>query len=88
MRLPPNVGRGVALLDEHNPDWREHVDSHSLNMSSSCGCVLGQVYGSYDAGLAALGMSEFGSEPSRFGFFTWGRQRWWHLEAAWRKAIG
>lgn len=45
------VARGVALLDEHVPDWRDRIDPNRLNMIDGCRCVLGQVF---DAGPFAV----------------------------------
>ncbi len=46
------VARGVALLDEHEPGWRQRIDVQRLDMSEptysrrvshACGCVLAQL---------------------------------------------
>lgn len=51
------AARGAALLDRKGPaDWRTTVDPRTLQQSSMYGCVLGQVYGDYSAGLRALGL--------------------------------
>jgi hypothetical protein len=63
------VAKGVALLDEKGPDdWRDRVRWQSLYMYSGTGCVLGQVYGKYWAGVKALGISEYEFEGSEYGF--------------------
>lgn len=48
--------RDVAArrLDDDRPDWYEHVNLASLDMSSHLDCLLGQVYGGYDRGLVVL----------------------------------
>lgn len=46
---------GCDLLDEQGPiDWRERVNRETLDMRDPGLCTLGQVYGSYWRGLAAL----------------------------------
>lgn len=65
------VERGVALLKERvGEDFAEAVDLEEFNIRDTCGCVLGQLYGSagimrgsgygimpgYDAGCEALGL--------------------------------
>lgn len=50
------AARGAALLDRKHVGWRAEVDPRTLQQSSMYGCVLGQVYGDYSAGLRALGL--------------------------------
>jgi len=52
--------RGAELLDEERPGWAEEIDRKRLDMGSPYTCILGQLYGSYGAGLYAL--------RSRFSF--------------------
>jgi hypothetical protein len=49
--------RGAALLDEKKPGWEQLIDRDRLDMSSTNTDVLGQLYGSYGAGLSQLGGS-------------------------------
>ena len=37
------VAAGVAWLDTNNPGWRDKI-TQELDMSDTCGCVLGQLY--------------------------------------------
>jgi hypothetical protein len=39
-----HVAKGVAVLDEKVPDWRDRVDAERLVMSSTWECILGQVF--------------------------------------------
>lgn len=49
------VKAAEQLLDNHGPaDWDAHIDTARLNIASHRHCVLGQLYGSYMKGLAAL----------------------------------
>lgn len=43
------VKQGMAVLDEkHGPEWVYQIDLETLEMSSTCMCVLGQMYGTDD----------------------------------------
>lgn len=48
------VANGVAVLDAHDPQWREHIDPVSLNIASHSDCILGQVFGDYSTGMSIL----------------------------------
>jgi hypothetical protein len=37
------VDRGIKLLDESIPNWREKIDLTDLDLASASRCVLGQV---------------------------------------------
>lgn len=56
------VARGAALLDQMDKElgtsWRALVDAENLEMESSCGCILGQIFGDYGRGIKIL----FGEE--------------------------
>lgn len=48
---------GAAFLDEHRTDhWRAKINRDELDLNSECHCVLGQLYGNFYEGLAALGL--------------------------------
>jgi len=61
------VRRGIALLDEKAPGWREKFNPEGLLMASSLHCTLGQTFGSYGKGLLELGLIGAGVADS-FGF--------------------
>lgn len=61
--------RGVALLDEHVPDWRTNVDRDELDMTSGHLCVLGQVFGQYTAGRTALGGADVPMHDDSWGTY-------------------
>lgn len=46
------VMRGAQLLDREMPGWQERVEINELDLSSSCSCVLGQVFASYATNLS------------------------------------
>lgn len=48
------VERGAKLLDERHPDWVGEVNLDDLEMDSIFQCILGQIYGSFAAGMEEL----------------------------------
>lgn len=53
----PHVQRGMMLLDEERPGWEDELDLGTLNVADPHNCVLGQLYGEYQEGKDALGLS-------------------------------
>ena len=90
--LPKNVERGAELLDRELPGWDERIDLDRLDLGSTCDCIVGQLnpahahfkHHRYSKGIEALGVE---TRPSRFGFNTWGQQRFASLTAAWKRLI-
>jgi hypothetical protein len=61
------VARGAKLLDKRGPPkWAARIDVEQLNLASPCACVLGQLYGTYYAGVQVMG--EWVSSPTAAGF--------------------
>lgn len=48
------VQRGAKLLDGYQRDWYLNVELDNLLMSSCSLCVLGQVFGEFEAGVVEL----------------------------------
>jgi hypothetical protein len=48
------VARGAAYLDRHVPGWVDIIDLSQLNLSSQCGCVLGQLEGDFSLAIEKL----------------------------------
>jgi hypothetical protein len=49
------IARGIALINEKMPDWRENISIESLEMSMGDSCILGQLYsGGYSEGIDHL----------------------------------
>jgi hypothetical protein len=71
MNMHSLVLAGVTYLDVHGPTtgeyWRDRIDHDRLNMSSMTACVLGQIYGHYDAGLHILNLNR--TDASKLGFY-------------------
>ena len=91
MAFEAEVARGIALLDQKIPGWRQHVDVDRLDMEmaerreNACGCILAQLYGEYIAGLEAIGLDD--EEDSPYGFDA-DAADYPALTAAWKRALG
>jgi hypothetical protein len=87
------VKKGVALLDDQAPGWRDKIDVDSFDITSQHRCVLGQVYGEYtDGALALFGSSKYYddeamTEAVECGFWATGvnDEKWEALQLAWLK---
>lgn len=83
------IARGTALLDRERPGWRKRVKPSKLHLADCHTCVLGQVYGSFDSGLSALGLTYFDAED--YGFLlpanrdNTGHYGW--LTRAWKRVL-
>lgn len=67
--LHSRVKKGLALVLEQKPRkarrvLKEAVAAGRFSISSSCGCVLGHVYGDYHSGLEESGLVPKGSRYS------------------------
>jgi hypothetical protein len=49
------VAAGVVWLDANSPGWRGKIAISDLEMSSSCSCVIGQVFGNYSNVIQSMG---------------------------------
>lgn len=56
-RLTAAVDKGVELLDQQQPGWRDRIDVSSLDMHQGGSCVLGQLFGDYFDGRSKLGLN-------------------------------
>lgn len=81
MSVQKSVQRGVALLDEKYPGWYKKINPATIDISTLNYCILGQVYGDFGLGCAALGT------PNIFthGFVSLFHHR--QLEDEWRTVI-
>lgn len=79
------VDRGVELLDERLPGWRKAVDPEALDLSLTCGCVLGQVFGDYERGVDILDLTD--TEARRFGFLRSRYASYARLTDAWKARL-
>jgi hypothetical protein len=60
------INSGIALLNAKKPDWLKSIRSQALNFESDSECVLGQVFGSYAAGLSQLSIGLL--QAAEYGF--------------------
>ena len=84
---------GAVLLDAEYPGWAEEIDLDTLDMGDCIECVLGQLYGDYMDGMAALdpAAAESDEEPAwavDLGFnFGDMATEYSDLDRAWRAEI-
>jgi hypothetical protein len=72
--IAKRVAQGAALLDKKRPNWWREIDVDSLDIQSTCGCVLGQLGRTafpmaqhpYDGGLFLVGLPSYHSRA--YGF--------------------
>jgi len=60
------VAKGAAVMDERKPGWRKRVNLEAFSVASVRSCVLGQCYGSFNAGTEALGLGRVGAAELGF----------------------
>jgi nucleoside 2-deoxyribosyltransferase len=79
---------GARFLDERRPGWAGRIDMDRLALIDDCDCILGQLDGTYDRGLAELGLTL--RDESLLGFISDNISAWsWdQLDAAWTAEIG
>lgn len=83
------VADGAALLDEHKPGWWQKVDLDHLDLHDCEACILGQLFGHYDAGLPGLILSHEAATACGFaesGYFVT-ECDYPSLTAEWRRVI-
>ncbi len=93
MTLQERIQAGIALLDEHTPDWREHLWVDGLDMGSNTDGLLEQLYGSFVKGMNALGLRT--AQGYQYGFDIApaegteeaNKKQWHKLTEAWKQAI-
>lgn len=60
------VKQGMELLDRDRPGWEDLIWIDVLDLASSCGCILGQVYAQvYEDGFVGAVRHLFGIEWTR-----------------------
>lgn len=78
--------RGVALLDREYPGWDRVIDLETLDVASYTDDILGQLYGSYNDGVAALGFALGSGQSSPHGFTHSRHTEHWRRVVADRRA--
>lgn len=97
--IQARVRRGVEFMDEINPNWRDYVKPHLLDMEALDWCV-GALYMKYSSGYVfadykdfKIGYMKYHENPARLGFEApsnnriIGRLQYWLLTKEWRKLI-
>ncbi len=88
--MKENVLRGVALLDEKVPDWRERIEPEGLDMGRCGRCILGQLFGFYDIGLRQLKVASR-AKSIKYGFDANTQsaksKKWTELNQLWREQL-
>lgn len=80
------VSAGIAWLDKNRPGWLLQIDEDSLDMRSTCGCVMGQIDGNYNDFVCSDIMSL--DERERHGFtIVLSPKEWKQLEEEWKRQI-
>ena len=83
------VRKGARRLDHRRPRWFLTIDTKLLQLSSSCNCVIGQLYGSYEHrfikrvlnNLRVTSDYDFYHAAERYGFVTTPESDVWRDEA-------
>lgn len=60
--------KGATLLDSKYPGWAQKINLDTLDLSGARLCVLGQLYGSSEAGCKALGTDNHRAFRPPYGF--------------------
>ena len=92
---------GATYLDAEEPGWAERINVEGLDMSIGdpdrfddpgvCGCVLAQLYGSFEEGRSVLVLNANGSsaweQSEDLGFVSPRMADYPVLDAAWRAQV-
>lgn len=86
--LVADVDRGIALLDEKKPGWRDEVDVDRLSIINGFDCVLGQLYGGYYTGLKIVAPADWTDDwDVRHGFVGETLEDTLDLAAIWKQRL-
>lgn len=68
--IESRVRAGAKALDEYIDNWADRICTTELNMYYDNQCILGQLYGDFDAGLDAFGWDLHAAYA--YGFYVFG----------------
>jgi hypothetical protein len=98
--IPTRAAAGAALLDQQRPGWHHRVDGDRLDLEDWRSDVLGQLFGSFGAGLHKLtgGLSKaavdawtvahgFDADDTDLGLSAGPRAAYQALTDAWRAEL-
>ena len=77
---------GARFLDRHLQGWADVIDIDALDLTSARTCVLGQLFGSFRAGVTALNIRSESSRR-RLGFMPEGHLEAELVQSAWMDMI-
>lgn len=87
------VANGAALLDAEVPGWADKINLDTFDMSYPRTCILGQLFGEYVDGRAALNLNVVTDDDVRHGFDSQGGDEtivaleYYSLGVCWEQAI-
>lgn len=96
------VQRGIKMLDEVRPGWRESIDLDTLALADCEQCVLGQVFREEFDDFSSDAEGFFYSDPFTYGVDVLCQETYcppsslgfdgrdddmWELQAAWERAL-
>jgi len=92
LSIKERVDNGVEWLDANVDDWRNKIDSETLDISDCSHCVLGQVFGGYAKACRYAKQDGWGDWPEELGFLLPQDQdeddeQWEELREEWIKRI-
>ena len=78
---------GAEFLDTKIPGWDMKIDPGRLKIGHGEACALGQLFGNFENGQKALGLSD--AIAQQYGFFARNRRRdsYRALDAAWQRLL-
>lgn len=83
--LRRRAARGAAFLDERASGWAERINLDTLDVIDIYRCPLGQLYGTYGAGMVALDIDP--AQDWWYGFL-WGKSTDVDvLNCAWKREV-
>jgi len=82
-----DVMRGVAWLDEQRPGWEDKIDLDRLRLGSCLDCVIGQLFGDYEALRDNFIMDIETRRKLGFTIHSWNDEKWNELTETWKQVI-
>lgn len=88
LTIDERVDNGAGLLDQYGPhDWRERIDPARLDIDTGTNCVIGQLYGDWEQGLAELELRDWSDDATFYGLYPAEDGDGEALTASWRSLL-
>ena len=58
LTMQDRVQAGARYLDTEHPGWEHGINLDKLHIANDCGCVIGQMTGSYNKYVEGVGMPD------------------------------